>query len=58
MKYNPIAFNPDTMTVSQLKFCAETLRSAFDQIDRGANEDTIVYYLGQARNQMLKQWGS
>lgn len=59
MKNNPIAFNPDTMTVSQLKHCAETLRMLFDGIERDDVDDTnIVFHLKQAREHMLKNWGA
>ena len=53
---NPIAFNPETMTVSQVKQCAETLRSMFDLLENGASEDTIVGYLAQSRDYLTRAW--
>jgi hypothetical protein len=53
---NPIPFNPDTMTVSQLKECAETLRMAFDGIARGVDAENIVHNLEQARDYQLSKY--
>lgn len=55
---NPIAFNPDTMTVSQLKEAAETLRTVFDGIERGVDAENIVHNLRQTRAGMLNRWGA
>jgi uncharacterized protein (UPF0276 family) len=57
MPNNPIAFNPDMMTVQQLKYVAETLRTTFDLIERNLNGEDMKNYLEQARDQMLKRWG-
>jgi hypothetical protein len=54
---NPIAFNPDTMSISQVKRCVETLRTCFELLDRDAEAGHIKVYLEQTRDQMLKLWG-
>lgn len=53
---NPIAFNPDTMTVSQLKECAETLSTLIHSVNRGNPPEDIVLYIAQARDHMNKKW--
>lgn len=53
---NPIPFNPDTMTVSQLKECAEALSTVFDQMRRGVSETVIIGHLEQTREHMTKNW--
>lgn len=55
---NPIAFNPDTMTVSQVKKCAETLRAMFDLIDRDASPDDIAVYLKQSRDYFVRHFNT
>lgn len=52
---NPIAFNPDTMTVSQLKECADTLRTLFHALPTTPPEG-IVGHLEQVRDSMVKRW--
>ena len=54
---NPVTFNPDNMTINQVKRCTETLRTAFDLIERGCEAEDIKSYLEQTRDQMLKMWG-
>lgn len=54
---NPIAFNPDTMTVSQLKECADALRTVFDCIARRVPAESIVHTLEQHRDLMTRKWG-
>ena len=54
---NPIAFNPDTMTVGQLKECAETLSQAFDSIDRGVDAENIMHNLKMAQAMMVQRYG-
>ena len=39
-KTTNIAFNPDTMTVSDLKRCAKTLSAILQEFDRHCNEET------------------
>jgi hypothetical protein len=56
MKGNPIAFNPDTMTVRQLKDCAELLRLLFDGIEREVDDDNIIHHLAIARERWQKDW--
>ena len=56
-KPNPIAFNPDTMTVSQLKECAETLRTLFHALPTTPPEG-IVGQLEYVQDKMLRKWGS
>ena len=61
MSNNPIAFNPDTMTVSQLKECAETLRRFYGNLDRvdAGDVDTqnFFFHFRAARDDMLRKWG-
>lgn len=53
---NPIPFNPDTMTVRELKECAETLRSIFGHANRLAAldlpreeaDETLLMYVKMA----------
>lgn len=52
---NPVAFNPDTMTVSHLKACADTLRNLFSNLD-GSAED-VKASLESSRDFMLKKFG-
>jgi len=40
-----LAFNPDTMTVSDLKACAKTMRSLMQKYDQLVEEDTNPYTL-------------
>lgn len=54
---NPIPFNPDTMTVSQLKECAEVLSRMFDGIAREVPADNMMFHLKQARDDMANRWG-
>lgn len=58
MKNNPIPFAPDTMTVKQVKQCAQVLREIFDAIERDVDSDNIVFHLKQHRDQMLREWGA
>jgi len=53
---NPIAFNADTMTISQVRQCAETLRTAFDQLENGATSEDIAAYLAQSRDYLARVW--
>lgn len=55
---NPIPFNPDTMTINQAKECVETLRTAFDQINRGVDPDTLFHSLDGAMAQMIRKYGA
>lgn len=56
---NPIPFNPDTMTVSQLKWCADTLHQLFDGVARDdAPDDRLLAYLRQAREWALQNWSA
>lgn len=56
---NPIPFNPDTMTISQAKECADTLSTLFTAIERGSTTpEGIVHMLEQAREQMLQKYGA
>lgn len=54
---NPIAFNPDTMTVSQLKECAETLRTLFQAMDHDNPPENITGQLEYVRERMIQRWG-
>lgn len=56
-KPNPIAFNPDTMTVSALKYCADTLHTIFRAIDQENDPANIVAHLEDFRDQMLRRYG-
>jgi hypothetical protein len=53
---NPIAFNPDTMTVSQVKQAVVTLRTLFDQLENGASAEDIANFLAQSRDYLAKVW--
>lgn len=54
---NPIAFNPDTMTVAQLKECATTLRTLFENIDRTVDTpEDVAHFVLNARDHMNKKW--
>ncbi len=55
---NPIAFNPETMTVGQVKECTETLSMMFDMINRGSSPEDVFHRLDGARAQMLRKWGA
>ena len=56
---NPIPFNPDTMTVSQLKWCADTLRMLFDGVERPDVDDSnVMHHLRQAREWADKNWSA
>jgi hypothetical protein len=55
---NPIPFNPETMTVSQVTQCAITLRTMFDLIDRDASDADIANYVKQTREYLLARWGA
>jgi hypothetical protein len=52
---NPIAFNPDTMSVSHVKECADQLRVLFDNIDQPPED--VVHSLKAARDNMLRRYG-
>jgi len=54
---NPIAFNPDTMTLTQAKACCETLRTLYELLDRKADDADIALYVEQSRDFMVKNWG-
>lgn len=56
-KPNPIAFNPDTMTVSQLKECADTLRTLFTMLDNEHHPMNVIGQLETVREQMLDRYG-
>lgn len=53
---NPIPFNPDTMTVSHLKECADALSLAFQGIERGVDAENIVHQLEAARDYQLRKY--
>ena len=57
MTNNPIPFNPETMTVKELKECAETLRTLFQALPTTPPEG-IVGHLTQVRDEMLRRWGT
>lgn len=53
---NPIPFNPDTMTISQAKQCAEVLSQAFSGIERGVDPVNIIHNLRLSMEQMAASW--
>lgn len=53
---NPIPFNPDGMTVRELKDCAELLFRLFDGLDRGVDAHNTVFHLDAAREQFQRTW--
>lgn len=55
-KQNPIPFNPDTMTVSQLKECADGLSMIFRTLDGDGNVNTRGT-VRAVRDDMLRKWG-
>lgn len=57
-KANPIPFNPDGMTVRQLRHIAETMRTLFDGNARpDVDPSNVLFHLEQAREWMLREWG-
>ncbi|ARK07517.1 hypothetical protein LAV_00142 [Sphingobium phage Lacusarx] len=56
-KPNPIPFNPDTMTISQMKLCAESLRTIFHAMPTTTPEG-IVGHLEHLQDTMLKRYGA
>lgn len=56
MSGDPIPFNPDGMTVRELKDCAELLHRTFDAIDREVDDHNIVYHIKEARDQFRRTW--
>lgn len=57
-KANPIYFNPDGMTVRQLKHIADTMRGIFDGLARpDVDNSNVIFHLEQAREWMLREWG-
>lgn len=66
MSENPILFNPDGMTVRQVKDCAQTLRWLYDSMDRldampeGEDKayflDNLLHHIRQGREQHIKSW--
>ena len=57
MGSNPIPFNPELMTVKQLKRCAEALRALFDGLEREVDAANIIHHLRQWRDQMQREAG-
>jgi len=57
---NPIPFNPDYMTVKQLKECAELLSLLFTLLDRPeeGRDDLIIGNLEYARTDLARKWGT
>lgn len=53
---DPIPFNPNGMTVQELKDCAELLYRTFGAIDREVDDHNIVYHLKVAREQFRRTW--
>jgi hypothetical protein len=56
---NPIPFNPETMTVKQLKECADALRIMFNMLNRGSGYDqhvSMFYHLVQIRDDFVNRW--
>lgn len=63
---NPVLFNPDGMTVRQVKDCVDTLRWLYDSMDRldilpeGDDRDAFVenllHHIRQGREQQRKAW--
>jgi len=62
---NPVMFNPDGMTVRQVKRCADTLRWLYDSMDRydampeGEDKEhflgNLLHHIRQGREQMVKE---
>lgn len=58
-KLNPIPFNPDTMTISQIKDCAEALSQLYDALDRGLDEtdpNNVLFHMKRGRDALRKRW--
>ena len=53
---NPIPFNPDTMPLKQVRYCAETLRTLFEMLDRDASPEDIASYLKMSREYIANVW--
>lgn len=53
---NPIPFNPDLMTVKQLKECAYMLAQTFEALNRGIDHENIIFHLENGQKRMLKEW--
>ena len=52
---NPINFNPQTMTVSQVMDCAEALKTIFDIVDASA-DNYLSHHIKLVRKQMADEW--
>ena len=56
MEKNPINFNAYSMSVNQLKDCADALRNMFEMLDRDASGEDLKGYAMQMRDHMRKTW--
>jgi hypothetical protein len=60
MATNPIPFNPETLTIRQIKDAAETLRFVFEglaRLDAGEVEaSNFLFHLRQQRDSLARQW--
>lgn len=55
-KKNPIPFNTETMTVSQLKEVADNMRTIFASVDRGVNAEDLVGHIESLRDFWIRKW--
>jgi hypothetical protein len=55
---NPVAFNPDTMTVSQLKQIADFAHILFGNLDENIENDPeqIAHFVKGARDDFNRRW--
>jgi hypothetical protein len=55
---NPVAFNPDTMTVSQLKQVADFARTLFENLDRNMENEPeqTLHYIQGVRDDFNRRW--